>query len=863
MFERPMLLWLLLAAPLVVAPGAMAMVRGKRLFGGLSVALRLVAFLVLVFMLAGLRLPARTPAHRLAVIVAMDESRSIAPDQAAWMRGRVAALRRAMDPNDRIAVIGFGRNTALLDPMGPPRMLAGTNHFEVDDGGTDIAGALTTAAGLFPAGSEKHLLLLSDGNQTRGDGTAEIPALVEEGVRVWTAAPPGSATNRIAISDFQSPPTVRARTSFALRLDVESEARQPVEVRIRLASDGAPLGSEKVTLRPGLNRFELPYRIDREGAHVLSADLDVPPRLAAANSHAETTASVVGPPHILLVAAGPPESLIAALKLRQYQVDQASPRGLPRQASGYLPYQVVIIANVPARALGADVQRALNRYVADLGGGLIVTGDTLRDGGYHGSDLEKTLPILFRPQPPPPSREPIAIYLLIDRSNSMSYDSRYPALRDGERIRYAKDSAIALLRQLDDTDYAGVIAFDSEPYVLGHLRPIGEDRQELINRIERLEPGGGTDFLEALEIAEREILTSGIPVRQVILLTDGDTNRQYHDHDAIMASYAKQEIPVSTIRIGPDLANLTLLQDFAKETGGVFYRVGDIRKLPQLLVRLTRRAQDYKRHVRTNIEYGSASAILNGISPADIPPIGYFATTAAKEGAVVPLTVRHGRKSSPLLAAWQYGLGRSAVFAAGPDSMASVNWIRWDRYAEFWSQLVTWVMRQGDSGPFTLRVRATSDGLLRITAEKEDSTPVNGFVCRITGPGHALDIPMTQMGASLYRGESVPLPRGKYNVALMLKTADTEKVLLRREVAVTAPASTDAAELSIRPPNLDLLRRLAVGTGGQFGEASPVGLVKHSGALVIVYRNPEPYLLPLALLLILGEVFIRRRFLGD
>ena len=89
-------------------------------------------------------------------------------------------------------------------------------------------------------------------------------------------------------------------------------------------------------------------------------------------------------------------------------------------------------------------------------------------------------------------------------------------MRDGERIRYAKEAAIALLRQLDDTDFAGVIAFDSQPYVLAHLQPLGEDRGELENRIDRLQPGGGTDFKDALEIAEREILQSGIPVRQVI-----------------------------------------------------------------------------------------------------------------------------------------------------------------------------------------------------------------------------------------------------------------------------------------------------------------------------------------------------------
>src|SRR5205807_7807133 len=151
--------------------------------------------------------------------------------------------------------------------------------------------------------------------------------------------------------------------------------------------------------------------------------------------------------------------------------------------------------------------------------------------------------------------------------------------------------------------------------------------------VNRLEPGGGTDFKDGLEIAQREIIASGIPVREVILLTDGDTNRQYHDHDQLMAEYAKQGIPVSTIRIGPDLENLRLLQDFAHATGGVFYRVEDITKLPQLLVHLTHEAENFKLHQRSHIDLGSRSAILSGIVPGELPPLDFFATTQAKDGS--------------------------------------------------------------------------------------------------------------------------------------------------------------------------------------------------------------------------------------
>jgi len=861
MFERPLLLWLLAMAPLLAVPGVLAMRAGRPLAGALSAVLRIGVFVALVLMLAGAQVPFKSAAQRMTLVVAMDQSQSIAPDQRDWMLKRIAVIRHAMDPRDRLAVIGFGRDAQLIAPLGDPRLLT-LSAAGADTSATDIAGALTTAAGIFPPIDEKRLVLLSDGVENENSAIDELPALAGAGVRVYTAAPPPSAITRIAITGFEAPSTIHAQTSFALHLNIANEASHPVDAHIRLYSDGGAVGGQQVELQHGLNRFELPYQIDQPGAYILRAAVEVAPNLALVNGSAVAAVSVAPPPNVLLIANSPPESLVKALELRHYAVANAGPHGLSPRAADYLDYQAVIIANVAANSISPEVQYALNRYVADYGGGLIVTGDTLRDAKFHGGSLEKTLPIEFVPQPPPPSREPIAVYLLIDRSNSMSYNSRFPAVRDGERIHYAKEAAIALLNQLDDTDYAGVIAFDSEPYVLSHLRLLGEDRDELIGRVSRLAPGGGTDFKEALEIAEREILATGLPVREVILLTDGDTNRQYHDHDQLMTDYAKESIPVSTIRIGPDLENLRLLQDFAHNSGGTFYRVEDIKRLPQLLVHLTHEAQNFKLRYRTHVDLSAPSSILNGIRPAEIPPIDFFAETHTKEGAEVPLVIRSPTRTSPLLATWQYELGRSAAFIADPDSMGSLAWIRWDRYAEFWSQLVNWVARAGDSGPFSLRVANSSDGAMTIEADKADALPVNNLFARITGSNHAIDIAMTQMGATLYRGEVAPMPSGKYVVTLMIKAGDTERVLLRRDVAVAGSESANGAELRIQPPNLSLLKEIAAQTGGQF-DASTERLVHPAGAPAIDYRSLDTVLAPLAIFMLLAEVLVRRRMLGE
>src|SRR5215469_8954913 len=861
MFDRPLLLWLLIVAPLAAAPGILAMRRGQWWAGAAAAALRAACAVALVAMLAGLRLPARVAAHSVAVVAALDESRSVSPDQQQWMRGQVERLKSARGPNDQLGVIGFGRDARLLAPLTDPRLFRNFGG-GVDGGATNIAGALTAAESLFAPDTDKRILLLSDANETEDSAMTEVPAMLEEGVQIFAAAPPPSATERIAVTNFRSPEMVRAQQQFAFGIDVESESPSPVAATLRLYRDGAAVGGESIALKPGLNRFELPYRLTRAGAYLMSAEVSIAPPRVALNPRVEAAISVTGAPRVLIASATPPESLVSALKMRNYKIDFVSPRSLSEHPADYLQYQLVILDDVPGGSLTPAAQHALNRYVADYGGGLVATGDTLREDSLSGGELEKALPVKFLPQPPPPSREPIAVYLCIDRSNSMSYDSRYPAVRDGERIRYAKEAAIALLRQLDDTDFAGVIAFDSQPYVLAHLQPLSEDRGELENRIDRLQPGGGTDFKEALEIAEREILQSGIPVRQVILLTDGDTNRQYHDHDDLIAEFARQHIPVSTIRIGPDLANLELLQDFAKATGGLFYRVQDIEKLPLLLVGLTREAMNHRKQDRTTVEAGEATAMLSGIGTSEIPPIDYFAATEAKDGAQVALKVARADKAAPLLAAWQYGLGRTAIFAADPDSLATLSWIRWNRYAEFWSQLAGWTMRQGDPGMFTMRVHGASDGSIAVEAEKADPNPVSNLVCRITGAGRAIDVAMTEADASIYRGEVGPLPRGKYVATLMFKAGDSEKVLEQREFATAGSIPADTAELRIKPPNLELLRRLSGTTHGAF-DATPAIVARHGDRTVAVRRSADPWLIPLVIALFLGEVFVRRRYLGD
>src|SRR5262249_48180221 len=151
-----------------------------------------------------------------------------------------------------------------------------------------------------------------------------------------------------------------------------------------------------------------------------------------------------------------------ALLKRGMDVHLTTPAAFAVRSAQLADYHLVILddlarAEIPERALEATA-----RWVAN-GGALIATGGghLLGGGGFHRTPLERVLPVTLQSQrPEPKQREPIALYLLIDRSNSMGYASSEPAFQYGEKMEYAKRAALAVIDQLGPRDLVGATAFD-------------------------------------------------------------------------------------------------------------------------------------------------------------------------------------------------------------------------------------------------------------------------------------------------------------------------------------------------------------------------------------------------------------------
>ena len=849
----PAVLWLLLGIPLFFLDLPARRPRAARA----AAALRAAAAVALVLVLAGVHVERPRPESGSCLVAAVDVSASVQGAAIARARTELERLLPALRPEDVIGSVAFAaharvvttptagltRVDALLPP--PSEDLTG-----VESGDTDLAAAFTTATALCPAGKESVVLLFTDGNETEGSLRAEA-ARAAPRLPVFAFVPAPTALPPAVIRRVLAPSFAPEHTVLPLELVIESRATTPLAADLRLIANGDPLTREHATLAPGLNVIGMPYRLRGAGQYTLEAELLVPPaEEKPLPGRGRAAIAVTRPLHVLVVSDRPTPVVAAALAERGMQVEIVAPRTLAARVGSLGTYHLVVLDDVAHAELNDPTLEALASWVAG-GGGLVVTGGEhlFGDAGFTGSPLERVLPVALRAQSPEPDeREPIALYIVIDRSNSMGYASSQPTLHNGEKMAYAKRAALAVLDQLGPRDLVATIAFDSQPYELGPLLPAGESRAALAAKIQQIQYGGGTDFKEALDIARRNLIESGRPVRHIILLTDGDSNRSAEDHADVIAALARAEITVTTIRIGDDTINLDLLDAISRATGGAFHHVEDVRQLPQLMIRdaqrlLGRAPERRERQPRL----GEAGAIFAGMDENELPTVSRWALVHGKHGAETRLYVEDGEVRDPLLITWQYELGRVAVLPLDFQGGAA-SWPTWRGFGKLWTQLAEWTAPRGLAADRHLETVRRRDGThITLDTLADDAGP---FTLRIDGGD---DVALRQVGPRTFAATVANLRPGLHPAALTSAGGGEPE-----PVDVMVPATADSGrELRTTEPNLGLLREVARTTGGAVEPRLDDVLRARPG----VRHETIPLdglLVPLAIALILADAAIRR-----
>ena len=785
----------------------------------LSLALRTIILSLLVLALAGLTLI--LPTSKTMVVLLADHSRSI-DSAASEERDHFVEQCRSAVPNDRFGgVVSFGTADS-----------------------TDISAAFSPALARVPPNYVPHLVVISDGNETRGN---VFTAAARSGAVVSALPLPSSTEPEVQVADFKMPPIVRQGEPFYLEAVIQSNTE--TDGVITVYKGPFKLLEERRALQIGENVFRFRQTMDEQRQQEFTVTVNARQDTIRDNNRLTGLVTAEGKPRVLIVESEPRtiRDLTSALREQEIAVEVRPPEGLPRSLEELNNFEVVVLSNVPATVMSNSQMNLLRVYVSELGGGLIMLGgeQSFGLGGYYKTPIEEILPVRcdFKEEQEKPS---LAMCLVIDRSGSMG----------GQKMELAKDAAKAAIELLTPQDFAAVIAFDNESYVICPMQSTAVTTP-ILSAISTIEAAGGTNIYPALAEAYEQLRRIPARLKHVILLTDGFSAPG--DFEGIARQFARDQMTVSTVGVGD--SDNELLKMIAEIGRGRHYTCDDPQSIPQIFAKETMTAS--KSAIREApfmpIQI-TATTVLRQIDMNAAPPLLGYVVTKPKPTAQFILATETG---DPLLMWWRFGLGQTVAFSSDAKSQWGAEWITWDSYGKFWAQVIRHAMRQSEQGSM-LAVESSSEGI-RVTLDARDES--NRFVNEAVGTATLIHPDLSkaewtfrQTAPGRYETE-IPLDESQqavYHLQTELRSGESvsdSKVLGRQSRSVMTRYSD---ELRIRPTNEALLRQLAELTGGSYDVAAEEIADWQTERTASQTIPLWTWLLSLAALLYVFDVLLRR-----
>lgn len=833
--------------------------------GAVALALRLTITLLVVLALA--RLEWSRAQDDLSVIYVLDRSLSIPTEAQKQALEYVRESQGARRAGDTVGLVVFGRGAALERPAAalpvleqpvapttgaPPggaREQAGREEVAslqsvVSVERTNIASGLRLALGAFPVSGRQRIVLISDGNENLGAATEEAEAARRNGVRVDVLPIHYQYEHEVMVEKVVAPANVERGESFEVRTVVWASTAQ--RARLHLYENGTLIGSTDVELKEGRNVFVVERKVPEPGYYSYSATVESGEDTLYANNTGSAFSLVRGEGRVLYLEGDQEHAsaLLGALTAQGLAVRLSGLDALPLSLGELIPYDAVILSDVPASSLGEEGMRVLELAVKDWGVGLMMVGseNSFGPGGYQDSPVERALPVSMD----------------IKQRRVMPSGALVIVLHTCEIPEgnyWAQQIALAALRVLSPTDEFGVIYYDwqANEQWLFPLQRVG-DKVALAQRITSVAPGDMPSFITSLEMAHRALRASSASIKHVVIISDGDPA---YPSDTVLQNMVADGITVSTVAISPHSQTDTArLAHVAVLGQGRYYEPQSASTLPEIFIKeaaTVRRSLIFEEPFTPRAVL--ASELTTGVGPAEYPPLGGYVCTTAKELAEVPLLTHH---DDPLLAHWQYGLGRAVAFTSDAKARWAADWLGWGKFAQFWSQAVRWSCRRvGRAG---VRVRSeVKDDRAHLVVDAIDTSGrfINGlrFSGTVVTPGNKeQDLAVEQTGPGRYEATFGVEEPGTHYISLHY-TDEKGQAALHTD-GLVVPYSAEFRELGT---NEALLSALAEATGGRV-LSTESDVFARNFPPAPHWRDAWPTLLLLGALLVPADVFVRRVF---
>jgi Ca-activated chloride channel homolog len=746
-----------------------------------------------------------------------------------WVEKSVSKKGR----EDAYSIVTMGKDALLEQGFGKEKLSLASFNTKVNGGETDIESGIGFAASILPKDSGGRIILLSDGNETMGSSKEAAKLLKNRKIELDYLLLDRAIQEDMSITDLDVPPSMYKGEEAQISVTIDSNSTKKATVRLSINNEDAL--TEVVDVKDGKNVYRFSYKVEETGMTVFKGEIAVEKDTFIENNALYTVSDVKGTPKVLVVQGKDSGQIDGILRDAGLVVDVLAPEKLPTVLSGYLQYQSIIFNNVPGTVISGNQMNLIERAVKEFGTGFVMAGgeESFGLGGYFKTPIEKLLPVDMdiKGKKEMPS---LGLIIVMDRSGSMS----------GNKIELAKEAAARSVELLREEDTLGFIAFDDRPWVIVEPKPL-KDKEDTVDKILSITPGGGTEIYSSLEKAYQELEDLKLQRKHIILLTDGQsaTNNSYED---LIEGGKEKNITLSTVAIGSD-ADRGLLEDLALQGSGRFYDVTDASVIPSILSRETVMA------TRTYIEDKPFYPALTPnpdwsfLAEAGVPRMNAYIATTAKSRAQVPFL---SEKEDPVLAEWQYGMGHTIAFTSDFSGKWSGDWARWEKWPLFVGHLVTRTLPQYDTEPYKVSLDK-SDGatVVHLESVSGNSLPIEATV--VSESGEKVDTNTKLVAPGKYQ---LLLPDGDGMYFLNVKQTDQNGEVHVYQTGFTVPYSE---EYLLKAPNKELLKELAGITGGK-ELAAAKEVFRPTLAKSYLKQPISQWLILLAFLLFFVEIVIRR-----
>ena len=785
---------------------------------------------------------------RISTIFIVDTSASI-PD--AFLTDATAYVNRAITKKregDEVRVIGFATNAYPVELGEGGRLVAIPRPKDAESQlGTDLAAALRLSYGMFPQDHLKRVVVLSDGNVTRGDFIAEAYKAEAYGIRLYNQEIEYEPRKEVLIRGVDVPESLKIGEPFVFTARVF--ATHDTKASLTLWQNDFNSGTQSVELKKGLNEVGFKTEVFDPGFREFRVEMKVQGEdHFKENNRFVYSANVRGKPRVLYLEGESRSShyLQRALRDEIFDLEVRSASGVPRTLKELEEFDLVLMSDVAALNMSTAQMELIARYVRELGGGFIMAGgeDSFGPGGFKDTPMERLLPVDFEPKKKR-NTPTLALMLVIDKSGSMQ----------GDRMELAKDAAKAAVEVLKGSDKVGVLGFDDQVSAVVRMQS-ATNRVRILSSIGRISASGGTNIAGAMQEAYEQLALTPARLKHVILLSDGNSDTA-NIFSEVVPSMRIENMTVSTVAVGAQ-TDTTLLRRIAEGGGGRYYYTNDPYNVPRIFIKETNtvsRSSLVEEPFRPRVV--KSVQALSGISMGSAPYLLGYVSTKAKPSAEEILQSETGE---PLLARWRVGLGKSVAWTSDVKNRWAVEWVRWPGYGKFWSQLIRDTMRTDDRDTLAMRTTVErGEAEIVVDAIDDEDRFINNLVSTVTltTPGGKKEKVMLQQAAPGRYRASVPLREyGSYTIkAQHDRDGDTIAVSLG---TISNPYPQ---EYLFTEANREVLRRGAsIARGGTNPEVET--LFDPMGEEVKYRKELWPIFLMIALGLLCLDWMLRRLRLG-